>query len=304
MDAQADTLERPLLPGIARPSPGRYGEALREFRLLVEEYPGSEYAAPAVYQIGRIQFDRYLDLDAALRTFEEAATRVRRNSPLRYDIGLRVGDVQLARGDTLSAAASYVVVAAAPDALPDQGDEANFRLAEIDYFGGKFKDALRRLSAISLNLKADFTNDALSLAALLEENMESSPEALRLMAAADFSVRRHSNGEALAALRTVVAKFPKAPLADDALLKIGFLEEASGRHTEALAAFERLLEESPTPRAPRDRAQFAVGEVYERALHDVPRAIAAYERLLEDYPRSVLASDARRRIRMLRKDAL
>jgi len=304
MDAQADTLEGPLLPGIARPSRSRYAGALLEFRRVIEEYPSSDYAAQASYQIGRIQFERYFDLDAALRAFEEAARSLRAKNPLRYDISLRIGDVYLARGDTVNAAGRYLAVAAAPDALPDQGDEASFRLAEIEYFGGRFQEAMRRLSAISLNLKADFANDALSLASFLEENAQTSPEALRTVAAADFAVRRSNNGEALVGLRDALVRFPTAPLADDVLLKIGYLEEASGRHREALAAFERLLEEFRAPSAPRDRAQFAVGEIYERGLHDAPGAIAAYQRLLEDFPHSVLASDARRRIRLLRGDAL
>jgi len=48
----------------------------------------------------------------------------------------------------------------------------------------------------------------------------------------------------------------------------------------------------------------SMGEVQQYGLGQPAAAIAAYERLLSDYPLSVLANEARRRIRMLRGESL
>jgi outer membrane protein assembly factor BamD (BamD/ComL family) len=53
-----------------------------------------------------------------------------------------------------------------------------------------------------------------------------------------------------------------------------------------------------------DRAQFRTAEILQYGLNNSAGAITAYERLLADFPQSIFASEARRRIRVLRGDTL
>ncbi len=306
MGAIADTLTRPLGGGnrpMTEASP-EYRGAVAYFRSIIQEYPHSEFSAKSYYQIGTIQFEKFFDLDGALASFEKVGEEAGGVRLIRYDVALKIGQIEVARGDTARAALSYRPVASAPDATPDQADEANYRLAELDFFGGHPDDAIRRLQAIALNLKADYANDALRLLTFLEENEKTAPEALKQFAQAEFLSRQRKNTEAIALLNQVVQRFPGALLADDALMRSASLQEGAGLHQDALATYSRLLTEFKESSVALDRAQFSVAEIQEFSLKDKAAAIAAYEKLLVDYPRSVLAALARKRIRLLRGDPL
>lgn len=302
IESSADSASGPLLPG--RQTQGEYSAAIEEFRAIAAAYPSTEFAARAWYEIGSIQYEKYFDLDAARVSFNAARNALPLPSALRYDIAMRIGDIEVAHGDTAAASAQYLIVAAAPNALPDQGDKANFRLAEMDYFSGLFASAIERLGALSLNVKADFANDALRLHAFLQENAPVAPEALKTFAGADFMVRQRKNDEAVALLKAILERYPKAPLADDALFRLGMIEEASGQYSDALAAYVRVLSDFRDTSPLLDRAQFYVGEIYQFGLKDNAQALSAYERVLTDYPHSVLTSAARKRIRQLRGETL
>ena len=300
--ALADTTGTPVRTTPATEAHPLYGGAIARFRSIIEEYPGSEFSAKSYYQIGRIQFEKFADLDGALASFGHVLAEAQGSAVLRYDVLLTMGRVHVARGDTVRAIGCFRTVAAAPDALPDQSDEANFRSAEIDYFGGRFADAIRTLDGIAVNLKADYANDALRLHAFLEENLTSSPEALLAVARGEFLARQGKNTEAVAVLNEVIARFPQAPLVDDALMLVASLEAASGLTAGAIASYERLLTQFKESSIALDRAQFRLAELYHYGARDMAKAIAAYERLLAEYPGSVLAAQARKRIRQLRGD--
>ena len=306
IDARADTLQGPLTPDMKPVSESRlrYGGAIVCFRAVARDFPATAYAAQALYQIGVIQSVRYFDLDGALESFAEAG-RARVVPPtLRFDIAMREGEIYLTRGDSVRAAASFASVASAPAATPDQSDEASFRLAEVEYFHGNFDAALERLTAMTANLQADFANDALRLQAFLEEHRPSGEAALRQCARGDYLRRQRKLGDAESVFRDLLARSPAPGLADDILLRIGQIEAASGRYADAVAAYEKLVQDYRETSTHLDRARFSIAEVYQFGVKDPAKAIAAYEQVLAEYPRSVLTSLARSRIRSLRGDAL
>lgn len=280
----------------------RYASAIGSFKEVIQRFPRTEYAARSYMQIGLIQFEQDFDLDGALASLE----RVRNENPgiamITFDVALKEGQVLTARGDTAAAMRRYRTVANAPAATPDQSDEASYRLAELDYFRGQFAMAIQRLDSLTLNLSADYANDALALRAFLQENSASSPEALAEFARADFLARQRKNTEAIALFQDIVRKFPQAFLVDDALMRTASLQTRAGLYREAVASYEALLNQFKESSVSLDRAQFRMGEVYESGLKDPANAIACYEKLLVDHPHSVLVEQARNRIRRLRGD--
>jgi tetratricopeptide (TPR) repeat protein len=282
----------------------RYADAIAEFQRIIADYPGSEFSARSNFQIGTIRMDRYFDLQGALASFTAAAEESRTTPALRWAATLRTGAVLLAQGDTLRARDIFLAVGAAADAQKEQSDEATFRLAEIDFFGGRYEQAGQRLESLVVDLQADYANDAIQLQAFLQENAATVPAALVQYGHAEFQARQHHYAEAVQEFTAIIRQFPTALLVDDALLRIGSLHEASGRFTEAAAAYERLLNEFRDKSSVLDRALFNLGSVYERELKDPARAIAAYENLLADHPGSVLCAEARKRVRALRGGTL
>jgi TolA-binding protein len=159
------------------------------------------------------------------------------------------------------------------------------------------------LAAITLNLKADYANDALELSAFLAENRQTPPDALKEYARADFMGRQHRNSEGISLYRHVAATYPAAPLADDALMNVALLQAKSGLFDDAVATYEKVIVLFKEHGTLLDRAQYRIGEICQYGLRDVHRAITAYETLLAEYPRSVFADEARKRIRQLRGGA-
>ncbi len=304
LQADADTFASPVRGTPATEAVPLYGGAVRLFQKIIEDYPHTEFSARSWYQIGLIQSEKFGDREGAVISLRHVMEEAGAVASLRNDAALMMGKVHVARGDTTKAEGYFRAVAAAPDALPDERDEAVFRLGEIDYFAGRFDSAMKKLGGLAVNLKADYANDALRLAAFLQENAGTVPEALRLFAGAEFLARQGKNTEAVPVLLSVIQAYPRAPLVDDALMAVGALEASAGLFREAAASYERLLTEFKESSIELDRAEFNLAEVYHYGLHDPARAQATYERLLADHPKSILAGRARQRIRQLRGESL
>jgi TolA-binding protein len=86
-------------------------------------------------------------------------------------------------------------------------------------------------------------------------------------------------------------------------MKIGELHLKLKQTNEAITAF-RFTADSIQLSILKDKAQFRIAEIFEDILHNNAQAITAYEKLLERFPNSLYAEQARKRIRMLRGDAL
>ena len=303
MQAAADTFGTPVRGTPATEAIPLYGGAVRLFREIIAAYPGTAEAARSWYAIGMLQSGKFGDMAGAATSFTHAMEEAGPAAALRLDAMLMLGKVATARGDTARAAALFGDVTRAAGATSDQHDEAVFRLAEIDYFGGRFDSAAARLAGITVNLKADYANDALRLQAFLQENASTAPDALRRYAAGDFLARQGKNTEAVAVFQGVISAYPGAPLVDDALMTVGALEAAAGLYAGAVTAYERLLTNFRSTSIDLDRAAFAQAEVYRFGLRDDAKARAAYERLLADFPKSLLADRARARLLELRGEA-
>jgi cellulose synthase operon protein C len=306
LSVASDTLTHSVVTGHAPATESQpsYAGAIAYFRQIISEYPRSEFSAKSYYQIGTMLFEKYFDLDGALQSYESVERELPGLPLLRFDVALKIAEVLTAKGDTAGAALHLSTVVNAPNALPDQHDEASYRLAELEYFGGNFSSATVRLEGISANLQANFANDALGLQVFLQENKTTAEAALKQFARADFLARQRHYPEAIALFLRVIEQYPQTLLVDDALMKTASLQAKAGLYTDAIASYERLLAQFKESSIALDRAQFNIGDVYQYGLHDKNRALEAYEKLLADYPQSLLTTQARRRIRELRGDAL
>lgn len=304
LQAEADTFASPLRGTPATEAVPLYGGAIRLFQKIIEDYPGTEFSARSWYKIGVVQSEKFQDREGAVASMRHVIDDAGAAPSLRVQAELMMGKVHVARGDTAKAEKYFRAVEASRVALPDGHDESVYLLAEIDYFAGRFDSAMQKLAGIVVNLKADYANDALRLAAFLQENAGAAPEALGKYAGAEFLARQGKNTEAIAVLLSVIQSYPQAPLVDDALLRVGELQASAGFFREASSSYERLLTEFRDRSTELDRAEFALGEVYQYGLRDHAGAQAAYERLLAEYPKSILAERARQRIRQLRGESL
>ena len=75
------------------------------------------------------------------------------------------------------------------------------------------------------------------------------------------------------------------------------------RYNDALVLYNRLFDEFKTS-TEKEKAYFRIGELYQLYLKDPEKAISAYGMIVEKYPFSLFAEEARKRIRLLRGDAI
>jgi tetratricopeptide (TPR) repeat protein len=276
-----------------------YQNVVGLYEAVIHDYPNSELAAQSFYRIGIIRVDRFFDLNGALESFGKAKA-LARTADLAADASMRIAEVYILQNDLTSARAAYECVLRMP--IPAYQQSAQYRIAELDYFAGKFDSCLTELKPLASNLNSDLSNDALLLQYFLVENKGTSPAALGEYAKADLLMRQERYSEALAGFSEVVKTFPTTLLVDDATLKMAELHLSLNQPDEALATFRRIVNDMPESIL-RDRAQMRIAETYQRILKDKEKAISAYEQILVKFPNSLYVEQARKRIRQLRGDA-
>jgi len=282
----------------------RYSGVIAQFQQLIEEYPRTEFSARAHLEIGALQFERFFDLDGALQSFAAVEAELSERNNLSFLVKLKQGEVYTAKGDTASAASRFREVIDAGNATPDQQDEASYRLAELEFFRGQFKDAEQRLTNLTLDLHANYANNALGLLTLLQENSTSAGAGLREFARAEYLSRQKRNNEAIPLFLAVIDQNPQSLLVDDALMRVAHLQAEARLYSEAIATYERLLTQFTESSIALDKAQFHIGEIYQYRIKDNAKAISAYEALLANFSQSLHVTDARKRIRELRGETL
>ena len=276
--------------------------AIALFLTLAREYPSSEISAQCLYRVGLIRYQRYFDLDGALQVLDTVLTLPAARQ-LVPSILLTVAELNVTQGRLDKASIRYASVLSSPIASAGQKTQAEFRIAEIEYFQSNFDSAAASLQRITQTLSADESNDALLLLHFIKENQAGSPEALKEYARADLLGRQKKFSEAIAVLTSTIQSFPDSPLADDALIHKAELSIALRQYNDALFTYQKLLTDFPKSIL-RDRAQFGLGDLYQIQLKDKEKAIQAFEEVLATYPNSLLVEEARKRVRMLRGDAL
>lgn len=106
----------------------------------------------------------------------------------------------------------------------------------------------------------------------------------------DGGIIYYDSGEytnALTAFQQLVNDFPDSPYADDAQYYIGYTNEKKlGYYIQALLEYQELINNYPDS-SYADDAQLGIGNCY-YVTYDYSHAIKAYQKLIDDYPESSL----------------
>ena len=269
------------------------------YEAVTRDYPNSDLAAQAFYRIGIVRMERFFDLNGALESFNKAKETAR-TPDLIADASMRIAMVYVLQNDLQSARNAYQTLLRLP--IPGYQQGSQYKIAELDYFEGKFDTSLTELKPLAANLNSDLSNDALTLQYFILENKGADPVALKEYARADLLMRQQRYSESCEAFAQIVRAYPTTPLVDDATLKIAELHLLLNQPDSAIATFQHIVNDMPESIL-RDRAQMRIAEIYQRALKEKDKAIAAYEQILVKFPNSLYVEQARKRIRQLRGDA-
>ena len=293
--------ERAFDAGGTRIAAPDYDRALDRYEAFLQRHPSHPSRPVALRRLGGLQKDVFRDYDRAEALLREVLARFP-NGDVAARARLDLGEVALMRGDLAAAGAAFAQVEES-ERIGEAAEEARLELARLAFYEGNFETAKARAQAMKRNTATDVANDAIALNLLLSEHAGPDSSALRVYARARLLQRQQRPEPALAAADSLLARYPAHSLADDAHFLRAELLRALGRADEALAVLGAFPARFPDSHL-TDRSLFVAAEIHERDLGDVSLAITGYLDLIARYPGSLLAPEARARIRRLRGDGV
>jgi len=201
---------------------------------------------------------------------EKATDVVKRNSA---DTGMNVAEMQ----STL-------------EALQGQLAETQNQLAQTQRQLGEQQVATdRRIQSFARRAGIDMPVDGSKIPSSKSDHLAAGTKALEQ--------GDHSVGRAL--MREYIKRYPGDNKADDAQYKLGKSYLSQGRPAGALGEFRKLLKNYPSSDV-IDRTLFDMGEAFFK-LHACTDAKSAFTALIKSKPRSPLASQAKKRLRKIKR---
>lgn len=280
-----------------------FDAALDAYELFLNDYPGHPAQPDIRYSRAHILLDRYFELDRARAQLEDLVSR-HVASAAASRAAFDLGRIEILSGN-LDVAQLRFSRLAETLRTGELAEAARFELALIHFYRGEFDAALALTESMKDNTAADVSNDAIALKLVLMENRgpDSLDSPLRGFARVRLLDRMRLADEALVLVDSLLARTADHALIDDMQFERAGLLRQTGDPGKAAAAFAEIALAYPdSPLA--DRGIFAAAELYERVLGRIDDAVAAYSRLLESYPGSLLATESRSRIRLLRGDGV
>lgn len=220
------------------------------------------------------------------------------------EIKMLLADIQVLRNDIWEASLLYMQVDKDFKYEPI-GFEAKFKNARIFYYDGDFDFAQNQLDVLKQSTSKLIANDAMKLSLLITDNygLDSNFTAMSQFARADLLLEQHQYAEAFRIFDSIVTAFPYHGLADEILLRKAIAMENQGKWNEAVVFLNDLLKYHSEDIL-ADDAIFQLGTIYENNLQDKEKAIECYKKILFEYKGSLYTIEARKRLRVLRGDAV
>lgn len=280
-------------------------QILDRYRAVISDYPSTQFAAESQYRIAAMYVDAankpQLAEQEYLRLLEQY-----KQFPVAARGTLDLGKLYFRQQQADKARTMFQTILQTFSRQKTECDEAEFQLAELEYFSGNLDSAERRYTRLAANTNADIANDALERLSILE--FKKTPEGKNMITAFALAERADRQGNALEAVKQysgltlgVKPNSSLAILGEQALIKAGQIEAKQKHYEAAQKLFEQLLSQFP---------EGTMGDVAVMSIADglaaqgkKDEAIQMYSQLLAKFPRSTLLQEARLKIRKLRGDA-
>ncbi len=280
---------------------GRFDDAIETYQQIIDDYQDDfdREVALCHFQIGAIDLFELKKPDEAYVRFQNVVRDYKGSE--RYAAALiGLGDCMMAKGELDSTRTLLEQALKDPRAEPRR-EEIRYKLTEIDFFQGKFEDALEGYRKLVGEFPRGFyVNNSLERIIVIGENQELDRPMLSLFARAILENIQGKDDSAISKLDNIIsAKTEK--LSDLAQLEKGKIYRGGKKYSESLRAFEELLKDYPESQFCA-QAQKLIGDVYNYDLKDKARAIEAYQKLLKEYDRSVYVDETRDKLRELQAD--
>ena len=276
-----------------------YDEALDTYQRFLIEYPQHTYFPDVLQRIGVLHQDIFFDFVSAASVLMEVISRypgTQAANQAEYDLGRlavtqnRLEDARIRFGRLLTRLRTG-----------DLAELARYELAMLHFYQGDFVAAEGYTAVMQENTSTDVANDAIAMKVLLIESMgpDSLNTPLRRFARIKLLIRQRNWEVAIHQLEDLLNEFGGHSLADDMLFENAALQAMTGDISGAIQLYLELPLVHPTSFFGA-RSLFQAARLQADQLDDKELAIRTYERILLEYPGSLLTTDTRSAIRVLR----
>jgi len=276
----------------------------KEYYDLLSKNNNNNYSLQLVKNLAHLQAF-YMDKSMqAAELLQKAILYTGVSAELIAQCKIELADILLLTGDVWEASLLYSQVEKAfkNDVV---GFEAKYRNARLYYYIGEFSYARAQLDILKAATSKLIANDAMQLSLLISDNMDedSTTTGLRLYSRADLLLFRNKPEEAFKTLDSINMLGLYHPLFDEVLFQKAEIRLRQGRYADADSLLVKLVNFYQQDLL-ADDALFKLGELNENIFKNYPRAMEFFERILTDYPGSIFVVDARRHYRNLRGDKI
>ncbi len=222
----------------------------------------------------------------------------------RSELKMYLADILLLQNEVWEATLLYSQIEKAHRNDPI-GHEARFRNARLRYFIGEFAWAQTHLDVLKAATSKLIANDALALSLLIRDNLmeDTTGASLRVFARADLLLYQRKDDKALHLLDSLVRTPRAASMAHHILMRKAEIAARKGEYAMADSLYTSVYERFADSYM-ADLAIYRSALLNENQLNNLTMARSLFGKLFEKYPASLYTSEARRKYRQLRDNAI
>lgn len=275
-----------------------------EYESYVKEFGLNRNTANVLLDQAAIQAFYLYNIDSAIAITEALLDMPQLDKNLKANVKLDLGDYYIMNGDVYEPVLLYTQV---EKDFKDQplAELARFKNAKLSYYKGDFEWAQAQLTILKSATTELVANDALELSVFIQDNLglDTSTYPVEMYAKADLLYYQNERIKALKTLDSIIDIFPNHALADDILFFKAEAMHDSKQDSIAAAYLSKILAFYKDD-LKADDATFLLATLYENSLNDKEKAKQLYEDLITNFKDSIYVTEARKRYRKLRGDAL
>lgn len=276
-----------------------YNEVIKRYHQIIDDFPKSNQAAESRLRIAAIYVDKLNDIGSAIDELQKLINDFP-NSNQAILGALNLGKYYLIDSNISKAKLSFLSIANNRRIYnPNQADEANYYLALCDYYNGNIDTAKSQFKIIIKNTESNTANDALSKLNFLEEN-KTFVEPLNDYVKAEFLKYQRKYDDAYKNFIKVSDKSDNSSLGESALYQACMIKFDLKEFNDFRNCANNLIGKYPNTLRGDELSYYLAESFY--LENNEPEALRLFIDLLTKYPESIYLNDARKKIRILRKE--
>lgn len=279
-------------------------QCITDFELALGRLGKTRATFQVSLQLAEIRAFYAQQIDSAIAELQELMKLPGLTDMQRAQAKMLLADIQVLGGDIWEASLIYMQIDN-DFKFEVIGAEAKFKNAKIFYYDGEFEFAQAQLDVLKEGTSRFISNDAIQLSVFITDNygLDSNYQVMLWFATADRMIAQQKYDSAFVLYDSIQRAFPYHALSDEILYRKGLAMEKRGEWQRAIGYYEDLLKLHGQDIL-ADDALFHMAEIQELRLLDKATAETLYKRLLMEYKASLFGAEARKRIRLMRGDAL